>query len=155
AARFDVLTGAMVRERLAAAGLGEGTCSGGSCTAKAARALDVAFLVFGSVAEHDKTYDVTPELVNGRSGVTIGTNAERCEIGGVEEASEKVGLAASALRARLEALANTPARFIIRSHPAGARISLDGEPLGKTPVDRELAAGVHKLELATEGYDNL
>jgi hypothetical protein len=155
AARFEVLTGAMVRERLAAAGLNEGSCSGGSCTGKAARALDVAFLVFASVTEHDKTYDITLELVNGRSGVTIGTNRERCEICGVEEASEKVSLAASALRARLEALANTPARFIIRSHPSGARISLDGEALGRTPIDRELAPGVHKLELAAEGYDNL
>jgi hypothetical protein len=155
AARFEVLTGAMVRERLAAAGLNENSCMGGSCTGKAARALDVAYLVFASVTEHDKTYDITLELVNGRSGVTIGTNRERCEICGVEEASEKVGLAASALRARLEALANTPARFIIRSHPSGARISLDGEALGRTPVDRELAPGVHKLELAAEGYDNL
>jgi hypothetical protein len=155
AARFEVLTGAIVRERLAAAGLSADSCSGGSCTARATQALGVAFLVFASVAEHDKTYDVTLELVNGRSGVTIGTNRERCEICGVEEASEKVGLAASALRARLEALANTPPRFIIRSRPSGARISLDGEPLGRTPVDRELAAGVHKLELRADGYDDL
>jgi hypothetical protein len=155
AARFEVLTGAMVRDRLAAAGLNADSCSGGSCTARAAKALGVSFLVFASVAEHDKTYDVTLELVNGRSGVTIGTNRERCEICGVEEASEKVGLAATALRARLEALANTPPRFIIRSHPSGALISLDGESLGRTPVDRELAPGVHKLELRAEGYDDL
>jgi hypothetical protein len=155
AARFEVLTGARVRERLAAAGLGADSCSGGSCTARAAQVLGVSFLVFASIVEHDKTYDVTLELVNGRSGVTIGTNRERCEICGVEEASEKVGLAASALRARLEALANQPPRFIIRSKPNGARISLDGEALGRTPVDRELAPGVHKLELRAEGYDDL
>ncbi len=155
AARFEVLTGAMVRERLAAAGLEADSCSGGSCTARAANALGVAFLVYASVLEHDKTYDVTLGLVNGKSGVTIGTNRERCEICGVEEASEKVGLAASALRARLEALANTPARFVIRSRPAGARLTLDGEPLGRTPVDHELAVGVHKLEIVAAGYDPL
>lgn len=155
AARFEVMTGAMVRERLAAVGLGADSCSGGSCTGKAAGALGVAFLVFASVVEHDKTYDITLGLVNGKSGVTIGTNRERCEICGVEEASEKVGLAASALRARLEALANTPARFIIRSRPAGARIALDGEAIGRTPIDRELQPGVHKLELAADGYDPL
>jgi hypothetical protein len=155
AARFEVMTGAMVRERLAAAGLEADSCAGGSCTGKAAHALGVAFLVFAAVTEHDKTYDIALDLVNGKSGVTIGTNRERCEICGVEEASEKVSLAASALRARLEALANTPARFIIRSRPAGARLALDGEPLGRTPVDRELPAGVHKLEVAAEGYDEL
>jgi hypothetical protein len=155
AARFEVMTGAMVKERLAAAGLGADSCSGGSCTGKAARALGVAFLVFATVVEHDKTYDITLDLVNGKSGVTIGTNRERCEICGVEEASEKVSLAASALRARLEALANTPPRFIIRSRPVGASLKLDGEAIGKTPADRELAPGVHKLELAADGYDPL
>ena len=155
AARFQVLTGAMVRERLATVGLDADSCSGGSCTAKAAKALGVAYLVFASVVEHDKTYDITLELVNGKSGVTLGTNRERCEICGVEEASEKVGLAASALRARLEALANTPARFVIRSRPSGARVTLDGEALGRTPIDRELAAGMHKLEILAEGYDPL
>jgi hypothetical protein len=155
AARFEVMTGAMVKERLAAAGLGADSCTGGSCTGKATRALGVAFLVFATVVEQAKTYDVTLDLVNGKSGVTIGTNRERCEICGVEEASEKVGLAASALRARLEALANTPPRFIIRSRPAGAMLKLDGEAIGKTPVDRELSPGVHKLELAAEGYDPL
>src|SRR5262249_17911578 len=122
AARFEVMTGAMVKERLAAAGLAADSCSGGSCTGKATRALGVAFLVFATVVEHDKTYDITLDLVNGKSGVTIGTNRERCEICGVEEASEKVSLAASALRARLEALANTPPRFIIRSRPVGASL---------------------------------
>jgi len=155
AARFEVMTGAMVKERLAAAGLGADSCAGGSCTGKASRALGVAYLVFAAVVEHDKTYDITLDLVNGGSGVTIGTNRERCEICGVEEASEKVSLAASALRARLEALANTPPRFIIRSRPAGASLKLDGEAIGKTPVDRELPPGVHKLELSTEGYDPL
>ena len=111
--------------------------------------------MFATVVEHDKTYEITLDLVNGKSGVTIGTNRERCEICGVEEASEKVSLAASALRARLEALANTPPRFIIRSRPVGASVKLDGEAIGKTPVDRELAPGVHKLELSYDGYDPL
>jgi hypothetical protein len=155
AVQFEVLAGSTVRQRLAAAGVDVGDCRGGACLGRAAQALDVAFLVIGAVDEHDKTYDITLELVNGRSGATIGTNRERCEICGVEEASEKVGLAASALRGRLEALANTPARFIIRSRPAGARVSIDGAAAGRTPVDRELTGGVHKLELAADGYDSM
>jgi hypothetical protein len=114
----------------------------------------VAYVVAGSVDEHDRIYEITLELV-GRSGAAIGTNRERCEICGLEEATEKMGLAASALRARLEALARTPARFIIRSRPAGARVKVDGESAGRTPVDRELAGGVHKLVLRADGYDAL
>jgi hypothetical protein len=85
----------------------------------------------------------------------MGVGRERCEICGIEEASEKVSLAASALRGRLEALAQTPARFVIRSRPVGARVAVDGRKIGRTPVDHELEAGVHKLSLAAEGYDPL
>jgi hypothetical protein len=155
AAQFDVLAGHDVRQRLGTAGVDAGSCHAGECLARAARALEVSFLVIGAVEEHDKTYEITLELVNGRSGVNIGTNRERCEICGTEEATEKVGLAASALRARLEVLARTPARFIIRSRPAGARLAIDGAPVGRTPVDHELPSGVHKLDLSAEGYDPL
>jgi hypothetical protein len=153
AAHFMVVPRAVVQERLAAAGIGD--CRGGHCLERAGAALDVAFLVVGTVAEHDKTYEITLELVNGRSGALIGTNRERCEICGIEEATEKVGLAASALRARLDALEQTPARFIIRSRPVGARITIDGQRAGRTPADHELAAGVHRLSLSAEGYDDL
>jgi TolB-like protein len=155
AAQFEVLAGPTVRQRLQAAAIDLSGCRAGACLARAAAALDVAFLVIGSVEEHDKNYEITLELVNGRSGVTIGTNRERCEICGVEEASEKVGLAASALRSRLEALARTPARFVIRSRPAGARVKVDGESAGRTPLDHELGSGVHRLELAADGYEGL
>ena len=110
------------------------------------------YQVVGKVAASNKTYDITLELINARTARSIGTNRERCEICGVEEAGEKMGLAASALRARLEALMRTPARFIIRSRPPGAIAVLDGQPLGRTPIDRELPGGPHKLTLTSEGY---
>jgi len=156
AAQFRVLPPAAVHERLTAAGLGPDLAAcraGGGCLARAASALEVAYMVVAGISEHDKTYEITLELVNGRDGATIGTSRERCEICGLEEAGEKVGLAASALRARLEALAQTPARFIIRSRPAGARVTVDGVRVGSTPVDHELGAGPHKLTLAADGFD--
>jgi len=155
AAQFEVLSGSVVRQRLTAASVDVAACYGSGCLARAAAALGVAFLVVGSVEEHDKTYEITLELINGRSGAAIGINRERCEICGVAEAGEKVGLAASALRARLEALARTPARFVIRSRPAGAHVRIDGEDAGRTPLDHELVGGVHKLELTAQGYDPL
>ncbi|HET6284713.1 MAG TPA: PEGA domain-containing protein [Polyangia bacterium] len=110
------------------------------------------YQVVGKVAASNKTYDITLELINGRTARSIGTNRERCEICGVEEAGEKMGLAASALRARLEALMKTPARFIIRSRPPGAVAVLDGQALGRTPIDREIVGGPHKLTLTSDGY---
>lgn len=113
------------------------------------------YQVTGKVAINNRSYEIALELINGRTGRVIGSNRERCEICGVEEAAEKMGLAASALRARLEALAKTPARFTIRTRPPGATATLDGSPLGRTPIDREIPGGPHKLTLGADGYTSL
>src|SRR5262245_55027941 len=121
-AEFQVASGTPVADRLQASGVDPLSCLDEACYRRAAPALGVAYLVAGAVAERQKTYQITLELVNGKTGAVIGTHRERCEICGIEEAGEKMGLAASALRARLEAVAKAPARFVIRSRPAGALV---------------------------------
>jgi hypothetical protein len=64
-------------------------------------------------------------------------------------------LAASALRERLETVARAPARFVVRSRPASATVEIDGKIVGLTPLDVELAGGVHHLRLLMSGYDTL
>jgi TolB-like protein len=152
-AEFQVTSGAAVAGRLSAAGIEARKCTDEDCYRRVAPVLGVAYLVAGSVAESRKTYDITLELVNGRTGAIIGTHRERCEICGVEEAGEKMGLAASALRARLEAVVRAPARFVIRSRPPGAAVSMDGAAIGRTPIDREIVGGTHVLVVSAEGYE--
>ena len=142
-------------QKLAANGQRLANCRDGGCYPALARVLGVNYLVAARVSESNKNYEISLEIINGRTGGVIGTNRERCEICGVDEAGEKMALAATALRARLEALVTAPARFIIRSRPAGVAITIDGAPAGHTPIDRELAGGPHKLELAAPGYDSL
>lgn len=151
-ARFEVFAGATVASKLTATGVKPG-CRDGTCYPDAARALGVGYLVVAKVSASEKNYDISLELINGRTGASLGQKRERCEVCGIEEAGEKMGLAASSLRERLEALAKGPARFVIRSKPAGARASIDGQPAGATPIDTELGAGQHQLRLAAEGYE--
>lgn len=155
AAQFEVFSSAAVSQKLSADGRRLVNCRDGGCYPELARALGVSYLVAARVSESSKNYEIVLEIINGRTGGVIGTNRERCEICGVDEAGEKMALAASALRARLEALVTAPARFIIRSRPAGVAITVDGAPAGRTPIDRELTGGAHKLELAAPGYDRL
>jgi TolB-like protein len=152
-ADFQVTSGTPVADRLQASGVDPLSCLDEPCYRKAAPALGVAYLVAGAVAERQKTYQITLELVNGKTGAVIGTHRERCEICGIEEAGEKMGLAASALRARLEAVAKAPARFVIRSRPPGALVIVDGQQVGRTPLDREIAGGAHTLQVSADGYD--
>jgi hypothetical protein len=64
-------------------------------------------------------------------------------------------LAASALRERLETVARAPARFIVKSRPESAAVVIDDKEVGVTPLDIELAGGVHHLRLLMRGYDTL
>jgi hypothetical protein len=126
-----------------------------ACYAKLASTLGVSYLVAVRVEEQSRNYEITLELMSGRTGGIVATNRERCEICGLEEAGEKMTLAAATLRSRLEALTRAPARFVFRTRPAGAHVSIDGRPVGRTPFDTTLPAGQHHLSITLEGYSPL
>lgn len=56
---------------------------------------------------------------------------------------------------RLDALKATLAGTVtLTTEPAGASISVDGEPKeGQTPMDLELSPGTHKIRLSMEGFE--
>jgi hypothetical protein len=153
AARFEVLAGEGLRGRLEASGAAP--CAEPSCYPALARAVGVGYLVSGRVVEQEKTYDIRLELLNGRTGATLASVHERCETCGLEDAAEKANLAASALRARLEAVTRMPARFVIRSRPPAAPARIDGRPVGNTPLDLELPSGEHQLTLELANHEPL
>jgi hypothetical protein len=149
-ARFQVLSTARLGDTAASA-----ACSDPSCYPGVARTLGVGYLVVGGVTENSKTYQIALDLINGRTGVIMGSVRQQCETCGIEEAGEKMDLAASALRARLEAATRVPARFVIRSVPSDAPARIDGRVVGHTPIDIELTGGEHHLVLALGGHEPL
>ena len=153
AARFQVLSTAGLSDTRA--GAGGAACTDRSCYPGVARELGVGYLVVGRVSENSKTYEVALDLINGRTGAIMGSVRQQCETCGIEEAGEKMDLAASALRARLEAVTRVPARFVIRSLPSDAEARIDGRVMGRTPLDIELAGGEHHLILALGGHEPL
>jgi hypothetical protein len=155
AVHFEVLSEDDVQNKLVGPSLALASCRDASCFPAMASALSASYLIGAKVSESNKTYVVTMDIINGRTGAVLASNHERCETCGVEEAGEKMGLAASALRDRLETLARAPARFIVRSRPASATVEIDGKTVGVTPLDVELAGGVHHLRLLMRAYDTL
>ncbi len=155
AARFEVLGGKDVQQKLAQGDPALRTCQNASCYPAMAKVLASSYLISAHVAESNKTYTILMEIINGRTGGVLASNRERCETCGVEEAGEKMGLAASALRDRLEAVSRAPARFVIRTRPAGATVVMDDKPVGVTPLDTELSGGAHHVQLLLSGYDAL
>ena len=154
AARFEVLSGKDVQQKL----VQEKdllACQDAACYPTMAKTLDASYLITARVAESNKTYTMLMEIINGRTGAVLASNRERCETCGVEEAGEKMGLAASALRERLEVVSRAPARFVIRSKPAGATVIIDDQVIGVTPLDAELSGGPHHMKLRMNGFDEL
>jgi TolB-like protein len=151
AVAFDVIGGASVSEKI----VGDAkvsACRDEVCYPQVAAALNVSYLVAGAIQEKEKSYSIALELVNGRNGQIVGSNRERCEICGLEEAGEKMALAAAGLRQRLEALVKSPSRIVIRTRPEGARVVIDERPAGKSPLDTTLAGGRHLVRVSMDGY---
>jgi hypothetical protein len=153
AARFEVLRGSDVQQRLAGTQTPLATCQSATCYPAMAAALDASYLITAAVAESNKTYTMVLEIINGRTGAVLASNRERCETCGVEEAGEKMGLAASALRERLEIVSRDPAHILIRSRPPGASVIMDGRQAGVTPLDAELPGGAHHVQLVMSGHE--
>lgn len=130
-------------------------CPDPACYVSLARTLGVSYLVAAQVKEAKKSYDIALDLITASTGAVIGSTRERCEICGIEDAAERMGLAASALRARLEEHVRTPSRFVIRSRPQGANVHIDARAMGRTPLDTVLSGGEHHLTISAEGYDLL
>ena len=151
AARFDVVSGEEALKRVGgdAAALG---CRARDCYPTLAKRLRVAYLVVATVTQVERSYDIRLGLVRGRSGDDAARLRERCDICGIEEVGEKMGLAASSLRTKLEALMVGPARLAVRSNPPGAYVYLDGNEIGRTPLEREIPGGQHTLRLTHRGH---
>lgn len=69
-------------------------------------------------------------------------------VGRIERRSEDIEVGNDVRFADVERRAG----LAVRSDPAGARVFLDGEPMGSTPVRRSLAAGTYEVRLEKEGY---
>jgi hypothetical protein len=153
AARFVVLAGTALEVKMRSAGAAP--CDDPACFPEFSRAVGAGYLVMGRVNEQSKTYQIKLELWNGRTGASLASVQELCETCGIEDAAEKMNLAASALRARLAAVTRMPARFVIRSRPADAQARIDKKVVGRTPLDMELPAGEHHLRLDLGGHGSL
>lgn len=107
-----------------------------------------ASLAVSGLLESDKT-PTTLWLKPGR--YTLEISAE-----GHLPSSRELTVGAGDREALTVALEAAPGALEIRTEPAGATITLDGEAVGKSPVLREgLSAGAHRLRVEAPGYVSL
>jgi hypothetical protein len=145
---FDVVAPADVLKADSAAG----GCNDKDCFKRVAKATNATHLVRATVVVRDRDYDVRVELVDGRAGGVVAKSEEGCEICGVVDAGSLMATAAATLRTKLDALAKGPSLLTVKSDPVGAEVSIDGEIVGVTPLERPIIPGERIVRVSKEGY---
>ncbi len=112
----------------------------------------IIWTVQTTVERRDGEYYV--KLTVSRSdGDTAATEAEdRCELCGEGEVAERLELVAARLRRQLEATVGVRPRLLVRSRPSGALVEIDGEVVGRTPLDVSVDEGPHVVEVKADGH---
>ncbi len=109
-------------------------------------------LVRASVEQANRDYNVKLELVDTNSGEVVAEVETTCEICGLDELGELVEGQGAVLQTKLAAL-DVPASILtVTSTPPGAVVIVDGEGVGKTPLEREMMPGEHRIRVVRTGY---
>lgn len=127
-------------------------CADVKCYQRVAKNTDASHVVRARVVIKDRDYDVSVELADGRTGTVVAKSAEGCEICGIADAGNLMASAAATLRTKLDALAKGPSVLTVRSEPPDADVTVDGEMVGVTPLERPVIGGKKIVRVTKEGY---
>lgn len=128
---------------------GAATCREPSCLAALASEAEATHALQLSVVAQGRDYSVKLTLVDVDARTAV-LDAE-CPICGFDEVGAVVAEQAGKLAPRLREQ-EIPGRLIVRSDPEGATVSIDGEPVGVTPVDVPVEPGAHEVSIEQSGY---
>ncbi len=139
-------------EQVIAADAAAAQCNNAVCYQNIARRTGAAYVARAVVSVKDRDYAVSLELVAGVDGKRVAATQDGCEICGVVDASGLIDSAAATLRLKLDALSKGPAAVKMTSDPKGAIVTIDGEVVGQTPLERPIVPGKHLIRVSEEGY---
>jgi len=160
AALLGELTGGLQRgsfaivtpSEVAAADADAATCAESKCYQRVAKNTQASHVVRARVVVRDRDYDIAVELVDGKTGIVVAKSDEGCEICGVIDAGSLMASVAATLRTKLDALAKGPSVLTVRSEPIDAEVTVDGELVGVTPLERPVIGGKKIVRVSKEGY---
>ena len=99
-----------------------------------------------------RDYAITVELIDTASGEAVSSLTESCDTCGFAELAETVEAVAARAGEALDSVTHTPASLEIVSTPEGARVSIDGEQVGTTPIQLALTPDPHEIEVEATGH---
>ena len=140
--------GALTVSTIAATGCTQWECAGAEARVAGA---DFAVLAKLTVASGGRDYSLSINAVGADTQNAVASLEGTCELCGYEEAVAMVEAKAAALSTALERLGGHPI-VAFAGTPDRVEVSIDGEPVGATPLEIPLAPGPHDARLSKAGY---
>ncbi|MEZ4448324.1 MAG: PEGA domain-containing protein [Nannocystaceae bacterium] len=126
-------------------------CADVSCLGRLRATVGVTYVLHAALAVIDRDYSLHLDLLTTEDGSVVATFDARCALCGLQEARARVDAGAAGLLAPLITPPTPTTILAVVSDPPGVRLTLDGEALGATPLEREVPPGVHTLRATQEG----
>ncbi len=171
---WTVMTGDTTLRILTDSGIDPSKCGEGSCHLDTAKTMNVDKFISGAVQYAEGTYTASIRLIDTKSGDILASVQIEAETvkglrkafaekkerffqrSGLVEGAESVVPPASAAPSQGGA-ATSPARVAqgtlkVVSNPSGAKVSIDGDAAGSTPLTAKRDAGTYVVSIELPGY---
>jgi hypothetical protein len=130
----------------------DGNCERQSCYDKVRANSGATHLVRTTIVAKNRDFILKLDLIDAKTGAVVADDEDICEICGSEEMVTLLDSQGALLQTRLAAMGTGPAVLILDSKPSGAVVYIDGEVVGKTPLERPVLEGSHKIRFSLDGY---
>ncbi len=143
-------------------------CSDFECINTVAKDADAQWVIQPALSTIDHDYGIAVRLYDFAGNLKVDESAT-CEICSYPDAVDALVKETTDVKEPLLAFVENPygdreqaefetddiSRLAIRSEPAGATVRLDGEKIGKTPLEIDVDPGLHDLELSLRNHNGI
>jgi hypothetical protein len=127
-------------------------CADAQCWQWLSREHSASHLLQITIVFHDPDWAIEALLVDGAEGRVLARVERTCDLCGFDELEGVVADVSAGMRRKLEASAASLPMLVVQSTPAGATVTIDGEPAGTTPLEIALEPGKHDVRIARDGF---
>jgi hypothetical protein len=127
------------------------SCIAPDCEKAVALSASAKYVVRTKVQVRDNVYRVVLEARDSE-GRLVATTEDVCEICGLTEVGDLVSDRGAALGQQIQLLTAAPPLVIIDTNPTGAHVWIDGQLVGRTPIEHQVLEGSHDVRVEADGY---
>ncbi len=127
-------------------------CTTAQCWSERAGAQGAQYQIHLHVDASGADQRLTLDITEVATASVVVQESRTCELCGRDELLDATDdLIATGLR-KLKSHDAVTTALVVDSDPPGATVTLDGVPVGTTPLEQEVDPGAHALEIASDGY---